>query len=303
MGLRAGSRAPFHPRSSILYPLALFARAPRFALLAAGALLLAGCGSELYDQRLANTKLLFAHMDLLNQNLQGAWSDSSVGVQVRIPLQFGMLAPPAQAETKAGAGKPGAETGENMEEEGDETTETIDERQPEYINVELSGLRGAFHAKVKVLSQNNTLDDGDAYMYVLTNHDEADNPERAQDFEKDLVNTLTEAVHESVTADDWHDEKIPPRPGSFVKPVPYRSLTITPSEEIAGLARQFMLYVYQQGEIHVVVMFVVPKDIDAAEHMFERIPLSLETLEVTPGTKLWRPTTGAAAPVPGGTSF
>jgi len=290
----------FYPRFSILYPPALFARAPRFALLAAGALLLAGCGAELYEQRLANTRLLYAHMDLLNQNLQGAWNDPSVGVQMRIPLQFAMLAPPAQADTKAGAGKPAAE--EDMEEEGDETT-VIDERQPEYINVELPGLRGAFHAPVKMLAQNNTLEDGDAYMYVLTNHDDADNLERAQDFEKDLVNTLSEAVHESVTADDWHDEKIPPRPGSFAKPVPYRTVTITPSEEIAGHVRQFMIYVYQQGEIHVVVMFVVPRDIDAAEHMFERIPLALETLEVTPGTKLWRPTTGAAAPVPGGTSF
>jgi hypothetical protein len=296
-------KALFDPRSSILYPLALFARAPRIALLAAGVLLLVGCGAELYEQRLANTKLLYAHMDLLNQNLQGAWNDPSVGVQMRIPLQFAMLAPPAQAETKAGAGKPAAEAGEDMEQQEEETTEAIDDRQPEYINVELPGLRGAFRARVKVLGQSNTLEDGDAYMYVLTNHDEADSPERAQDFEKDLVNTLTEAVHESVTADEWHEEKFPPRPGSFVKPVPYRTVTITPSEEIAGLVRQFMIYVYQQGEIHVVVMFVVPRDIDAAEHMFERIPLCLETLEVTPGTKLWRPTTGAAAPVPGGTSF
>src|SRR5262245_49389755 len=89
-----------HPRCSILDPLSLFGRASRSALLAAaGALLLAGCGSELYEQRLANTRLLYAHMDLLNQNLQGVWNDPSVAVQLRIPQQFVMLPPPAQADT------------------------------------------------------------------------------------------------------------------------------------------------------------------------------------------------------------
>lgn len=279
-------------------------RSAAWLLVAIGSLIAAGCGSELYEHRLANTKVLFAHMDLLNQNLQGAWNDPSVGVQLRAPLQFVLLPPPVKPEPapgeQKGAKPPEGQGGQEGAEEGEsEEPEIIDDRQPKYINIELPGLRGAFQAPVKVLSQGNSLADGEAYLYVMTNHDEANDIERAQEFEKNFVNTLSEAVHETVTDESWQNETFPARKGNFVRPVAYRSVSISPSEDIAGLARQFTLYCYQQGEIHVIVMFVVPKDVDAGERLIERIPLCLETLEVSGGTKLIAPVSGSGVGVGG----
>jgi hypothetical protein len=56
---------------------------------------------------------------------------------------------------------------------------------------------------------------------------------------------------------------------------------------------------YEQNDIQVVVLFVLPQGIDSSEKLeTERIPLCLETLEVF-GTKLTLPTGGSGAPVGG----
>src|SRR5262249_39804462 len=104
------------------------------------ALALAGCGGELYEERLANTKILFAHEDLPNQSRRGGCTDADPGVGLRLPLKFEMPPPPA---APAAADKP---PGEEPAEEPDEVP---DDRQPKYLNVELPGLRGAFLAQVK----------------------------------------------------------------------------------------------------------------------------------------------------------
>src|SRR5215510_11986499 len=91
-------------------------------------LALAGCGGELYEERLANTKILFVHEELLNQNLQGRWTDADTGVGLRIPLKFEMLPPPA---APAAADKP---PGQGGDEPAEDEAEVPDDRQPKYIN-------------------------------------------------------------------------------------------------------------------------------------------------------------------------
>ncbi|HLJ11125.1 MAG TPA: hypothetical protein VKU82_08050 [Planctomycetaceae bacterium] len=138
----------------------------------------AGCGYELYEQRLENTKILFAHMDLLNQHLQGAWEDGGTGISLRVPMQFTLLAPPAKtpaAPDKKAAPADGQEADESDE---DETEEILDDRQPKYMNVFLPGLRGAFQAGLKIATETNTLVDGDGYLYVMTNHELAESLKR-----------------------------------------------------------------------------------------------------------------------------
>src|SRR5881392_2655927 len=63
--------------------------------------LLIGCGTELYESRLDNTRILFAHMELLNEHLLGKWTDPENAVSLRVPLQFALLAPPPPVEKPA----------------------------------------------------------------------------------------------------------------------------------------------------------------------------------------------------------
>src|SRR5262245_27667863 len=158
---------------------------PMLSLAALGlaALGLTGCGSEVYEQRLANTRILFAHEELLRENLQGKWIDPDYGVALRIPHKFEVLSPPARPGS---AEKPAGEEGENAEEE----VEITDERQPKYLNVELPGLRGAFLAKVKVIGENRTDTNGDAFIYVMSNQDMSDRTDAAKEFNMSFVKTL-----------------------------------------------------------------------------------------------------------------
>jgi hypothetical protein len=154
------------------------------------ALVLAGCGTEQYDDRLRNTATLFAHEELLKQHLQGKWSDAENGIDLRIPHKFEVLPPPVKPEPKE---KPAGEEGEKTEEE---EVEVIDDRQPKYLNVELPGLRGAFRAEVKVIADNNLETTGDAWIYVLSNQDLAERIDEAKEFNTSFVKTLAAANRE-----------------------------------------------------------------------------------------------------------
>jgi len=253
--------------------------------------LLAGCGADLYEQRLANTRLMFAHKDLQNKNLQAIWTDVETGISVRPPTQFVVMSPPAATEQPpavAGEAKParagakaGAE-GEPAEEEGPE--EIPDDRQPKYMNFELPGLRGAFTAAVKYIAENNVMSDGEGFLYVLSNNDLADQPDQAREFSRNFIKSLSETVHVVVEPTDWKDDSFPSEARSkatFVRPVKYKNVTVTSTEEIAGYARQFSAFIFEQGEIQVIVLFVLPNGIDIGEKLTDRIPLCLETLNVS----------------------
>src|SRR5258707_14858447 len=95
--------------------------------------LLIGCGAELYETRLDNTRVLFAHMELLNEHLLGKWTDPENAASLRVPLQFGLLAPPAPSDKPA---QPQGKPAEGEEGAGAED-EVHDDRQPAYLNLEL----------------------------------------------------------------------------------------------------------------------------------------------------------------------
>jgi hypothetical protein len=250
-------------------------RRPVVAMLPLAALALAGCGGELYEERLANTQILFAHEALLQEHLQGEWTDAENGIALRVPLKFEMLPPPVRPEPAA---NPAGDEGEKAPEE---EVEVIDDRQPKYLNVELPGLRGAFQAKIKVIGDNNAETEGDAWMYVMSNQDLADKTDEAKDFSMSFVKTLAGALQLSAPAnEDFETARFPARVGTFVKPLKYTAVVLKPEENIAGLARQFSLYMHENNEVQVIVLFVLPQSVDGAEKFTERIPLCLETLKV-----------------------
>jgi hypothetical protein len=261
---------------------------------------LCGCGGEVYEERLGNTQILFAHESLLRENLQGEWTDAENGIGLRVPLKFQMLPPPARPEP---ATKPAGEEGENAPEE---EAEVIDDRQPKYLNVELPGLRGAFQANVKVIADNNVEGEGDAWIYVMSNQDLADKTDEAKEFSQNLVKTLSQALEKAIDDKDWRDEYYPRQRGpnapptvssGFGKPMRYATLTITSDADIGGFPRRFITNVHQAGEVQVIVLFVLPENVDGSEKFTERIPLCLETLTVASDRLVHKaPGGGGAAP-------
>lgn len=250
---------------------------------------IAGCGGEIYQQRLDNTKKLFAHLELLNAHLHQYWGDPQTGARLRIPLQFSMIPPPVPTKSAGTDGEPA------------EPEPVIDDRQPKFLNVELPGLRGAFFAKMNLVDPSAASVDPYGFIYVLTNHHLYDMPDKAREFHTDLVATLSDTLRTGVKPEDWRDEKFPLKVGTFADTVRYKSVVLSPSEMIGGLERQFSVYMFDQGDVRVAVLFVLPNDVNASEKMTDRIPLCLETLRVQ-GDKLVAPTVAPAGSGTG-TSF
>src|SRR5260370_17238989 len=167
-------------------------------------------------------------MQLLTEHLQGRWTDPETGAGLRPPLQFGLLAPPVKPQKPADAqGKP-ADGEADAEEE-----EVHDDRQPKYLNVELPGLRGAFQARVKFIGDNNLDTVGDAWLYVMTNHDLADQIEQAKSFNQDFLKSLAEAAHTSLPAPEpFESLPFPAKVAAFEKPVKYTAVAFNPPESI-----------------------------------------------------------------------
>jgi hypothetical protein len=241
---------------------------------------LIGCGADLYESRLDNTRVLFAHMELLNEHLLGKWTDPENAASLRVPLQFGLLAPPAPADKPA---QPQGKPAEGAEGEGTDE-EVHDDRQPAYLNLELPGLRGAFQARVKYIAPNNQETVGDAWLYVMTNHEFADRPEQAKEFNHEFIKDVAEAIQMAPPAAEAYESVRYPanaKGGQFVTPVRYTFVRIEPSEEIDGMLREFAVYMYEQGDVRAIVLFVLPQHVATSERFGERLPLCLETLEVS----------------------
>lgn len=266
-------------------------------MLAAGFLFCsAGCGAELYEQRLENTRRLFQHMELLDSHLSGEWIDGSCGVRIRPPRQFQLVPPPAPPKKKA----------ENSDAEPPESIE-VDPRQPPYLNVELPGLRAAFVADMGAVQDGRQLNTS-AYMYVLTNHVIGKNGpgDSTARFAEHLVTMLGEALHVDVKPEGWQNVTIPSRSDTFVNPLNYREMVLNPADPVLPikdghdrLPTKFAAYAYKQGEVQVVVLFVIPRDYNSDEQLDKRVPLCLETLVVDGDSAIRQSAPAAAPPTPG----
>ena len=271
----------------------------RFLLAGGCCALLAGCGAKLYEQRLGKTAIMFRHLDLLNDNLASAWGDPG-GIELRVPLAFSMIpAPPpedpeaeggekeAGADKEKGGGKPGGKGGGK--------SEAMDERQPSFMNVELPGLRAAFRTEVAG-SGDEKAEPQKAFLYVLSNLSLAPDPKkdgetprrfRGEKFHEDVVKLLSEALNAKIQPDPdpekWISQEFPAGNEPYVDRVKYTPLIIEPEQTFGDGKKVFSLYLFQQGEIQVLLMFVLPDSVDM--NLKRQVDLCLETLRVR-GDKL-----------------
>ena len=258
-------------------------------------LLLAGCGQETYERRLAETSALYSHIQVLEDNLGGTFADSNISL--RPPKQFRLVAAPkADAEGES----------------------EFDPRQPDFVNIELPGLRASFRADLQCGSAGGQDSTQTGYLYLLSNHylnntpattgtakaDEGDDLTGALKKDPSLfTETVMRGFAEALGAqskqgpkpNEWPKESFP-RTVAALFPVgsqnPFVQVSLVSSEMEATIREQpydVTAYLLAEGQTQVLLLFVIPHDILPAEKMRERIDLSLETLRLV----------GAAAAVPG----
>jgi len=235
-------------------------------------LIVTGCGSEDYQDRLDTTSRYFASLELQDANLHGTWTDPATTISLRVPKQFTELPGPAPTPTDGSAAS--------------EEDPGPDPRQPGFLTIPLPGLRAAFRANVSVVGENGRSATGAGYLYVLSNHHLAGNLEMAAKFESETIDLLASALDVSLKIDDRRNVTYPQRPDAFLKPVPYTEVELEPTEqpdEMArefGVATRFSLDSHSDGDVQVILLWVLPRDLDTSEKMTVRRPLCLESLKI-----------------------
>lgn len=247
-----------------------------------------GCFEKPYTDRMQTTVRLFNYYDDLNRNLQGEANVDNFGI--RIPKEFQQVAapqPPAADPEKAEA-EPPASTG-------------VDERQPDYLGIQLPGLVATWKKEVQVDDESGR---GTAYIYLLSNYRLFGVPEgqagriEPLKFQEHTVNLLAGDLGVLFKQDDWRREQHPAN--DLVQKVTYDALKFLPERPIADQKTVFDMYITSQSDIQAMVLVVYPDLIRPNEKLSERVKLALATLKVPPtAPSLGSPSGGAS----GGAAF
>ncbi len=228
---------------------------------------LGGCGADTYERRLSETCKYFEYLDTLNKLLTPSpWT--KMGVSIRVPKQFELLPEPdsKDSSSKAGAGR--------------------DPRQPNFWKITLPGLLGAWKATVPVDTDQGSRQ-ANAYLYICSNHDlwiqhvhgSSVDP---MSFDTEFASRLAPVVHapKPETIDDWPwtHKQIPP-PGSFAVSKWFDTLNY--AVRIKGLPYELQLFRHVNGNIHVMILYIIPEDVPLKVGLKKAVTLSLHTLEVS----------------------
>lgn len=258
---------------------------------------LPGCGSKTYEDRLKLTRDYYNYIDRLNRNLGPQYSN--YGVILRAPRQFQEIPKPAR--------RPGNQEGD---------ADAKDPRIPEHIDFSIPGL-------VTVWSAGGGNDPSQkVYLYLITNY------ERWQTFKtprekgdpvkihEDLIDTLARRLRVPIddrargSASDrinkWYTEVVPESVDEqFVQRREFASILLHPPDESDLADREFQVYLHQAGDMKIALIYDLPRAA-GGENLLERIPLSLQTVTVSPEKPRAAgasPSGGSSAPKPGGTPF
>lgn len=269
---------------------------------------LAGCGAELYEHRLAQTQLYFEYIDLVNRNLGAPWQ--SQGVEARLPHEFRLIPPPPPKPEEEPAAE-GEEAEESTTGEAEAEEPIDDPRQPDYVNLELPGLVGAWTAQVPVEVEGK-IERRPAYLYILTNgvYWSAGKNDEAIGFHTTVAERLGNALDTYLEESAWSSVKFPKGQG-FVEPKAYTAAEVRPQQPVDltpddtsydEIPIDVRVWLAQAGDIQGVILLVVPRNLDPQFKLAERIDLFLENLKISPQKPA--PTKpGSAAPAGPGPTF
>jgi hypothetical protein len=135
-------------------------------------------------------------------------------------------------------------------------------------------------AQLKTMTETNNSGEAQGYLYVLSNQHLGEDLDKAREFNATVFGALAESLHVFVEPNEWKEEKYPASPDTFATVRRYKAALLKPGELIGGVETEFWIYQYEDGDVQVTVLYVLPKDVDRGEKMFERVPLSLETVNI-----------------------
>lgn len=233
-----------------------------------------GCGSETYEQRLKETAKYFEYVDIRNQALANSWSAPTVSL--RTPAEFKQINAPIP-ESTTDSEDPNSEEAEAVD---PEPTQTVDPRQPDYVDLVLPGLEGAWRVEVPVEMENDT-EDHPAYLYVLSNHYllKEKLTDEALGFHDEINNQIAGAFNHALNIEEFTTEKYPQEKGYSV-PKSYLVGSFEPETEINGVPYQIKLYLAEAGDNKVALLLVIPKNVSGRAKLSDHMDFSLETVEI-----------------------
>ena len=232
---------------------------------------LVGCGSQAYEQRLAETAKYYAYRQRVDSALDlRAWQ--KYGIQMRLPKGFQEIPGPVEEDEHDG-------------------------RQPDFLKRSLPGLIGAWQTEVYVEIPERESPSMPAWIFLCTNHERflnlqnepTDTPELLLD---DLSKVLAdELLYEPDTAlTPWsYEETRAPAGTPYVPRKTYESITLEDenARNINGerVRMQFRLIRYYVDQIQFCLLTVVPHDeiLDRRDwrKFYNGIDLMMENLVVS----------------------
>ena len=235
-----------------------------------GLLLVFGCGSGTYEERLKETNALFEYHLGLDRVLQpGKWA-SPTTITMRIPKGFTALpAPPPP--------KPNEPVPE-------------DSRQPFYLGLTLPGLVGAWQGPFPC-------DDGlnrSVYLYVCSNHQMyqslAANPKGTDPelFLTNLETALSNAMQVQLPPGEGTQignnvrySEMCPRDGKYAVQRKFTGITFVPPAVLpqVGVPIKAQMYGHYNGKIQVAILAVYPASV--RDRIEDRLLTALETFGVS----------------------
>lgn len=249
----------------------------KLSLASLACLLLAGCGYEVYEQRLAATQALYGYLDRLDQNLAGPWRNAPVD-EFRVPKNFKEIPAPEPIKNPDGSTEMPA----------------VDPRQPDYANLTIDGLIGAWRADVDVGS-GEARQSQPAYLYLASNGPMflAERVEEAINFSKNMSAYLETALG---TPGRPEPSAVYPKGHKFVKQQTFEVMLLNSDLPIHGGRYSFELYTTQNGDNQIAVLLAIPSGMDPSSKISERMQLALEAMKISKE----RPQAKAAGGAPGG---
>ena len=229
-----------------------------------------GCGSQTYEDRLAESQKYFEYRQTVDSILEKQWWQAGVfGLQFRPPKGF-------------------------VEIPGPMTDEDPDTRQPDFLTRPLPGLVGAWEATVPVDMEGSDTREQRAWIFICTNHQDIlakyDDPliEPEKFTERLIDNIAFNLRYEAPTeTDPWpFVEERTPAGTPYVPRKNYVS-TNPPLDERVNIQgsgevnMSFMLNQLDADSIQMTLIVAYPTAIDTSYRIESRIKTAMETLKLS----------------------
>lgn len=234
------------------------------------AVIVSGCGAQSYEHRLEESRKYFEYRQTVDSILDAKWWQAgSFGLQFRVPKDFVEIPGPVKPEDP-------------------------DTRQPTFLPRPLSGLVGAWEARVPVDIEDSDITEQRAWIFICTNHQDllAKNDDPLIEPDK-----FTQRLIENIAFNLRYEAPTEASPWPFVEErtptgtpyVPRKNYVSTqpPLDDRVNIRgsgevnMSFMLNQLEAGPIQMTLIAAYPSAVDSSYRIENRIKTAMETLRLS----------------------